>query len=239
MKYNIFPILKKIKKDDSNYENWKDRLTSFFSNIEYDPIVQDTYYDTLINNLDEVETLINSGYLIDDISGLFTFNSSVCETKHSFNFARYLNNNYQHFYGKKILTVCGDYGILNVQLRLAGLNVVSSIQAPHLIVGSILTCIGNNSPIYPINKFDFEEEDVLIFSCVFNDDNLTYKNWNLMIDKKIDGKEVYFTSNNFCQLKKFMNTDRIQLESDPQKTYRMSDYIDISYGFKNRIYKIV
>ena len=175
---------------------------------------------------------------MDPYTGLFSFSSFDIESSHSFNLAYFISKNYQHFFRKKILTVCADYGILNVQMKLCGLDVVSSVQKETFNVGTVLACIGNNSPPYPINKFEFPEEDVLIMSCVFQEDDLSYKNWEYMIDKRAEGKEVFFTSNTYVHLRKYMNYDKIELGVDPQKMYNSEDYSDITYGYMNRIYRI-
>ena len=189
--YNLNPILNLLSGTVPNSQVWKERLTSFFNNDEYDPKLQDQYYDGLIKNVYEVEQLLKNGTVIDQYTGLFSFPSPYIEASHSFNIAHFISRNYQHFYGKNILTVCHDYGILNVQLKLCGLNLVSSIQKPYFQTGTILTCIGNNAPPYPINEFLFEEEDIIIMSCVFEDGDLSFKNWEYMVNKRLDGKDVF------------------------------------------------
>lgn len=237
MKYNLTPFTTILTENVPSADVWKDRITSFFINEEYDPELQDRYYDVLINNFYEVKNLINRGYFVDSYTGLFSFPSANIEGAHSFNLAKFLSDNYQHFYKKRIVTVCADYGILNVQLKLIGLDLVTAVQKEHFIPGSVLCCIGNNAPPYPINKFEFPEEDVLIMSNVFQEDDLTYRNWEYMVDKRAFGKEVFFTSNTYYYLRNYMNYDKIELVIDPQKMYNSEDYSDISYGYMNRIYR--
>ena len=235
--YNLTPIVSLLTDRVPNNETWKERITSFFENTDYDPVLQDWYYDKLISNIYEVNSLLSGGCFVDPNTGLFTVLSPHIEATHSFNMAYFISKHYQHFYNKKILTLCGDHGVLNVQIKLCGLNLVSSIQKEYHNVGTVLTCIGNNSPPYPINKFDFEEEDVVFMSCVFQDDDLAYKNWEFMADKRSEGKEVFFTSNSYFFLRKYINYDMIELVIDPQKMYNSEDYSDISYGYMNRIYR--
>lgn len=236
--YNVTPLTTLLTERVPSASIWNDRITSFFNNEEYDSELQDWYYNKLIGNIYEVEKIFQNGFFIDPYTGLFSFPSDYIEGSHSFNFAYFLSKNYQHFFGKKILSVCADFGILNVQMKLSGLNLVSSVQKEYYNVGTVLACIGNNSPPYPINKFEFPEEDVLFMSCVFQEDNLTYENWQFMIDKRAIGKEVFFTSNSYVHLRKYMNYDKLELVFDPQKAYNSEDYSDISYGYMNRIYRL-
>lgn len=238
MIYNLSPILNLLTDQIPNADVWKERLTSFFGNEEYDGELQDWYYDKLINNIREVKTLLSGGYFVDSYTGLFSFPSSQMEATHSFNLAYFLSKNYQHFFGKKILTICADYGVLNIQLKMSGLELVSSVQKENFNVGTVLTCIGNNSPPYPINKLQFPKEDVIFMSCVFQEEDLTHQNWQYMLDKRADGREVFFTSNTYFYLRRYMNYDRIELVVDPRKVYDPQDYADISYGYMNKIYRL-
>lgn len=236
--YNLTPFTSLLTENVPSANIWRERITSFFTNEEYDAELQDWYYDNLLNNIDDMKRLLNRGFFVDSYTGLFSFPSDVIEGAHSFNLAYFISQNYQHFYGKNILTICADYGILNIQLKLCGLNLISSVQKENFNTGTVLTCIGNNSPPYPINKFEFPEEDVIIVSSVFQDDNLAYQNWEYMLEKKLDGKEVFFSSNTFYYLRKYVNYDTIELVIDPQKLYNSEDYSDISYGYMNRIYRL-
>lgn len=219
-------------------DTWRNRFTSFFNNEEYDGELQDWYYNKLIANIDEVRSYLENGYFVDPYTGLFSFPSQYIEAAHSFNVALFISQHHQHFFGRKILTLCSDFGMMNVQMKLCGLDVVSSIQKEYLNVGTILTCIGNDSPPYPINRFEFPEEDVLFASCVFQDDDLAHANWEFMVDKRTEGKEVFFTSNSYFFLRRYMNYDMIELIIDPKKVYKPEDYADISYGYMNKIYRL-
>jgi len=240
MIYNLSPILNLLSKEDTTSQIWKERIQSFFSNAEYDSELQDFYYDALIQNINnlDVKDLMSNGNLIDPYTGLFSFPHHNIEAAHSFNMARFISKNYQSFFGKKILTITQDFGILNIQLKLCGLNLVSSFQKEEYVAGSVLACIGNNSPPYPINKTNFPEEDTIFLSCVFQDENLSYANWEYMIDRRLDGKEVFFTSNTYFYLRRYLNYDKIELVMDPHKEYNSEDYANISYGYMNRIYRL-
>lgn len=236
--YNLTPFTTLLTENVPSADTWRERITSFFTNEEYDAELLDWYYDKLINNYYEVKRLLDNGFFVDPYTGLFSFPSNAIEGSHSFNLAYFISRNYQHFYGKKILTICADYGILNVQLKMCGLDIVSAVQKENYNIGTILACIGNNSPPYPINKFEFPEEDVLILSSVFQEDDLAYKNWEYVVDKRAEGKEVFFSSNTYYYLRNYMNYDKIDLVIDPQKMYNSEDYSDVTYGYMNRIYRL-
>lgn len=238
MIYNLSPIFKFLSPENTNSKIWQERITSFFDNQEYDGELQDWYYDKLLSNTDEVDYYLNGGILVDEYTGLFSPNSSYTVGTYSYNLAYFISKNYQHFFNKKILTVCSDFGIVNIQAKMCGLNIVSSIQKEHLNVGTVLACIGNNCPPYPINKFDFEEEDVIIMSCVFQDPDLSYKNWEFMLDKRLEGKEVFFSSNTFSFLKNHINYDKIEIINAPHDEYHPEDYAELSYGYTNKIYRL-
>ena len=59
-----------------------------------------------------------------------------------------------------------------------------------------------------------------------------------MIEKRLEGKEVFFTSNSYFYLRRYMNYDKIELVFDPQKVYNSEDYSDMAYGYMNRIYRL-
>lgn len=238
MIYNLSPILNLLTPDRANADIWRERIQSFFTNEEFDPELQDMYYDVLLKNLQFVDYLFSKGNLVDSYTGLFSIPVPFLEHRHTFNLAHFISDNYQHFFKKRILTVCNDFGILNVQLKMCGLDLVSSIQSEELISGTVLTCIGNNCPPYPINKLDFDAEDVIILSCVFQEDDLAYKNWQLMLDKKSEGKEVFFTSNTFQHLRNYVNYDRLEVVTNPQKIYMPEDYANLIYGYTNKIYRV-
>jgi hypothetical protein len=238
MIYNLSPILNLLTPERPNAEIWRERIQSFFANEEYDADLQDWYYDTLIKNIGEIDFLIYKGIKTDSYTGLFSMSTPHIDEIHSFNMAKFIGDHYQHFFGKKILTVCADFGILNIQAKMCGLNIVSSVQKEYFNTGTVLACIGNNCPPYPINKFDFDEEDVIMMSCVFQDEDLAYKNWEFMLDKRLDEKEVFFTTNTFEHLRNYINYDKLELVIDPSNVYLPDDYADLTYGYSNKIYRL-
>lgn len=238
MIYNLSPIFKFLSEEEPNALVWRERISSFFTNTEYDGKLQDWYYDTLLSFPGELDYLFNRGVFTDEYTGLFSFSAPIVNEKHSFNMAHFISKNYQHFYNKKLLTVCGDFGILNIQAKLCGINLVSSIQKDYLNIGTVLASIGNNCTPYPINEFDFEEEDAIIMSCVFESEDLSYKNWEFMLDKRLSGKDVFFTTNTFLHLKNFINYDKIELINTPSREYYPEDYAELSYGYTNKIYRL-
>lgn len=238
MYYNLNPILSLLREETPNADTWKSRIEYFFNNEDYDPELQDWYYDTLLSNIPAVDSCFHAGYVIDPYTGLFSFPSRYIDASHSFNIALFVSKHYQHFYKKKILTVCADFGMLNVQMKLCGLDLVSAVQNEYYNIGSVLACIGNSAPPYPINRFEFPEEDVLFMSCVFQDEDLAYKNLEMMIDKRLEGKEVFFTTNTFFHLKNYINYDRIEPIIDPKDVYKEEDYANIPMGYMNRIYRL-
>lgn len=237
MIYNLSPLLNILTPEIPNRKVWEEKIVSFFENKDYDPALQDWYYDTLVSYNLHVKNFIKNGYLIDPYTGLFTFDTPQLRGSHSFNMAHFISSNYQHFYQKRILTLSHDYGMMNIQLKMCGLNLVSAVQKEYLEIGSALACIGNNCPPYTINNFDVEE-DVILLSCVFQEEALAYKNWEFMLDKRLDGKEVFFTSNTFNHLRQFINYDRIEPLIDPQEVYKEEDYADMTYGYMNKIYRL-
>lgn len=238
MIYNLSPLTSLLTEKIPNADVWKNRILDFFDNQEYDPALQDWYYNKLIDNIGEVNSLLSGGYFVDPYTGLFSFPSSHIEATHSFNLALFIGSQNRHFFNKKILTICADFGILNIQMKMCGLDVVSSVQKEYYNVGTVLACIGNNCPPYPINRMEFPEEDAVFLSCVFQEDELAYRNWEFMIEKRLEGKEVFFTSNSYFYLRRYMNYDKIELVFDPQKVYNSEDYSDMAYGYMNRIYRL-
>lgn len=237
MIYNLSPIVSLLKEDTPNAATWKSRIEYFFNNEEYDPVLQDQYYDILLSGIPAVEFCFNTTPVIDDYTGLFSFPSEYIQGSHSFNIALFISQHYQHFFKKKILTVCADFGMLNIQMKLSGLNIVSAVQSEFYNIGSVMACIGNNAPPYPINLFEFPEEDVLFMSCVFQDEDLAYKNLEMMIDKRLAGKEVFFTTNTFSHLRNYLNYDMIEPIIDPKDVYHEEDYGNIPMGYMNKIYR--
>lgn len=238
MIYNLSPIFRFLSDEEPNALVWRERISLFFSNEEYDGDLQDWYYDTLLSFPLDLDYLLNNGVMTDEYTGLFSFPAPIVGDAHSFNVAHFISKNYHHFYNKKLLTVCADYGMLNIQAKMCGINLVSSVQKNDLNIGTVLACIGNNCAPYPINKFDFEEEDAIIMSCVFETEDLSYKNWEFMLDKRLSGKDVFFTTNTFSHLKNYINYDKIELINMPNTEYYPEDYAELEYGYSNKIYRL-
>ena len=240
MIYNLTPILKLIKSDAPNGDEWKSRITSFFNNEDYDPELLDQYYGNLISNLPFIEPLFDYGYLVDPYTGLFTFDNPYYTYRSSFNIAYYIERNRSSFLNKKILTVSTDGGIMNVQSRLLGLDLVNSIVVPtYNVLGAILVCIGNNSPPYPMNKPSVDRADIVFVNNMFDDSDAAYDTWNMMLDMKINGSEVYFTTQSIVELKKHMIPSRFEPVEDPTLVYSKDAITDLRFGYNHRIYRII
>jgi hypothetical protein len=235
MRYNLKPILSLINESIPNHEEWKIRITTFFDK-EHDQL--DQYYDVLIKDIWSVDIILNTGVIIDEYTGLFSFTNSIVDRKHSFNLAYYIHRNYLDFNDSKVLTIINDYGMVNNQIKFCGIDLVNSIMSKELVVGSVLTCIGNKGRPYSINMKQFPHYDTILASCVFEDDNKAYKNWNFLLDEHAKGKKVYFTSNTFSYLKNYMNYDKIELLEKPNEIFDKNSYSDLKYGNQNRIYRI-
>jgi hypothetical protein len=231
--YNIKPILN-LFKDRPSHQALAVKIQDFF-NTEYDPELQDYYYDILINSLPTIEYhLANDGYIIDEATGLWSFDNEDVGSKHTFNLARFVEINFRAFRNKKVVTILGDYGSVNLQLRFCGIDIATSIINPHCIVGSVLTCIGHDCPPIRINT-GCEEFDVLFMASVFDDDEKAYKSWNFMIDVSSSGKKVYFTSDNLTYLSNHLIPDKFKPIDFPIDR----DYTDLRLGYGNRIFEII
>lgn len=238
MNYNVSPFINAMKKDNANYDVWVKRFHKFFESENCDPVIHDEWYNHLLNNLDEVSRMLGLGYLIDPYSALASFDDHSIEEKNSFNVAYYIHRNYNDFIRKNVLTVVGDYGVTNLQLQLCGVKVVSSIMEKELIVGAMLTAIMNECMPYPINHYEFPTHDIVIACSVFDDDERAWHNWQSLLDQKGMGKEVYFSTNLFCSLKKFINYDIVQLLELPQEIYETKDLEDLRFGYTHKLYKL-
>jgi hypothetical protein len=239
MHYNLKPIIKAIDTRIPNDEVWKERITNFFNNEKLDADIQDYYYDSLVSDVDHMRNILSSGVLIDEYTGLFSFATQETDSKHTFNFAYYIHRYYHQFMDSPILTFVDDYGIVNNQIKLCGLHLVNSIMNQKNVVGSILTCIGNNCNPYLINVKHFPKYQTIIASCIFDDDDKSYQNWNFLLDEHAKGKTVYLSSNTFFHLKKYINYDKIKILETPNTVYDKESYSDLRYGFHNRLYKII
>lgn len=234
MRYNLSPFDNVFNTDISTHNIIKGRLHSFFNNANS---VTDQYYDILINGYYLIPFIINSETLVDEYSGLFTFNSVDMSTRHSFNLANFIRRNYLNFANKKIRTLCSDYGLIDMQIKQCGLT-LSNVSIPYFNhVGAVLAVIGNDC--YPYSLDISGEYDIIFASNVFETPDQAWENWNMLLDEHVSGKEVYFSSNSFDYLKNFANYDRIELVENPIDIYDKNIYAMGEYGYRHKIYKII
>lgn len=237
MRYNLSPLLDVHLEELSNTGVWKDRIKAFFNNENYDPKLLDQYYDILIDNYEHYIQLINYDYIIDEYSGLFTFDTPEKKTIHTFNLANFVRRNHLFFDKKSIQTMVLDYGIVNVQLKLCGLNLKSTAIPKDSQAGAVLTVIGNDCPPY---DFTYHDCDVIIAANIFNGEEDAWRNWNLLLDSRlIKKKEIFFCSNSFADLQKYINYDKIEQVEDPTQVYDEHTYANTDLGYMTKIYRIV
>lgn len=234
MRYNLAPFLDLLTPEIPSHDVWRDRLTNFFNDDKVNPNISDLYYDILINDHHSFTDTLRCGYLIDQYSGLFTFDSYPMKGYHTFNLANYIRRNHQLFYNKKIKTITKDYGIVNIQIKLCGLNLVRS--GVEYSCGFVLADIGNQAYSYPMN-FD-DDYDVIFVAHAFDTDEGANIFWNGMLEDHLRGKEVYFTSKSFQHLQNHILYDKIKQVEDPTKIYDDLTYSNGDLGFMNKIYKI-
>lgn len=237
MEYNLNPILKSLDKSSPYAQTWRENFETFFSQQSFDPVIQDFYYNAIVHNLEDVKTLLASSYLIDSYSGLFTFDVLPSEMD-SFSLALFIEKNFIKFKDKKITSISFDYGISNVQTKLCGLNLVNSIVPTSMIVASVLTCIGNKAPPYLINSEDGRDFDTLFVSNAFGTEDLAYAYWNFMLDQYASKKEVFFKTNTFTHLKKYINFDKIEVVMDSKTVYDADHLSNLKIDYRNKIYRI-
>lgn len=237
MRYNLTPLLEEIDESIPSFEDWKKKIHLFFSNPHYDGELKDRYYNILLQSLPDINPFLKQGYLIDEYSGIFTINSPETRFLHTFNLANFIRRNHQYFYKKRIKTYAMDYGVLNVQIKQCGLELEGSVLPFFNMLGIIFTVIGNQCSPFFISGED--NEDVLIVSCMFNNDDQAYQMWNYMLDSHLDGKDVFFSSQTFEYLQNHVIYDKIKQVEDPTKIYDKEVYSNLDYGFQNKIYQIV
>lgn len=238
MRYNLTPLLEEIDESIPSYEDWHKKISTFFTKSNSPPETLDMYYGFLTNNLWTIKPTLEEGYLVDEYSGLFTMNTPHTRTLHTFNLANFVRRNHQHFYKKKIRTITTDYGMVNLQLKLCGLDLISVLVPLENYAGAVLAMIGNKVPTYDIKGSD-ETEDVIFASSIFNTEEEAYDNWNMLLDQHINGKEVFFTTHTFKFLQNHILYDRIEQVEDPHQIYDKDTYSNLDYGFHNKIYRIV
>ena len=237
MRYNLTPFYDLLDESVPSRDVWRDRFKVFFDNTNTNKALLDLYYNLLINNYNNLYPLLVSGYLIDPYSGLFTFDEPSMKGLHTFNMANFIRRNHVFFNKKSLKTISMDFGLTNIQIKQCGLKLTNVSLSAQSIPGSALLVIGNYSPPY---DFKNDEDPDVIFAChVFNTEDEAWENWNMLFDLSIQGKDVFFTSATFKELKKFINYDRIQQMENPSEIYDADLYSNLDMGFMNRIYRII
>lgn len=237
MKYNLNPFFDLMDESVPSHDIWKERFRKFFFSPNVKEEHKDLYYNILINNYNSLRPLLNEGYLIDEYSGIFTFNVPQMRGIHSFNMANFIRRNHMFFYKKSIKTMTMDFGIVNIQLQQCGLKLDNVIMPIYSIPGAALLVIGNDCMPYDFkNDNDY---DVLIACNVFNTEDQAWENWNALFDAHLSGKKVFFTSPSFVELRKFVNYDRIKQVENPVEIYDPETYANGDLGYMNKIYQIV
>lgn len=235
MKYNLTPLMDIVNNVPSS-DVWKERFETFFANENYEPDLLDQYYNILIGNVQLIRYTLNHGYLIDDYSGLFTFDTPETKSFHSFNVANFIRRNHRYFFKKSIQTMCGDYGMLNIQIKLCGLDLQSAALSSDNMVGGVLAVIGNNSLPYP---FVNAECDVIFASNVFNEEEQAYRIWSFLYERSREGKEIFITSNSFHHLKHIVSYDKLKMIENPSEIYDAETYSNGDLGYMTKIYQII
>ena len=237
MRYNLTAFDSIFDESIPSYMEWRERLNNYFNSSVYTPRLLDEYYEILIDKIYTIHELAKTGTLTDQYSGLFSFNNPHMEGKHTFNMANYVNRNYLMFNNKNIRTVCGDYGILNTQIRMCGLNLKGATIAHDNQFGAVLVAIGNNAPPY---SFKDDPNGDVVFACnVFDTEQSADKTWALLEHLVKEGKHVFFTTNTFSYLHSVVNYDRIKQMENPIDLYDDMVYSDPRLGISNKIYKLV
>lgn len=240
MRYNLSPFELLLDETVPSFQEWNKKVHSFFNSEHHSEELLDYYYNLLTKDYYSIKPLLCGGYFVDDYSGLFTFDTQATKFIHSFNMANFVRRNYIHFNKKKIQTFSMDYGMLNVQIKQCGLELVGGSLPPLTHTGAILAMIGNECSPYPIGTYiDLPECDVFIASNIFRAEDEAHRNWNFLMDAHSKGKEVYFTSNTFKELQKFVDYDKIEQLEDPTAIYDKEVYSNLDYGYSNKIYRIV
>ena len=237
MRYNLTPFYDLLDETVPSRETWHTRLKMFFDNPHSNKSLTDLYYNVLLNNYHTLKPMLDCGYLIDEYSGIFSFNTPEMRGAHTFNMANFIRRNYMFFNDKPIRTLTMDYGVLNIQIKQCGLNFSGTKMPVYSIPGAALLTIGNGCAPYP---FETEQEPQVIFACnIFNTEDEAWENWNTLFDAHIFGKDVFFCSANFSELKKFVNYDRIKQMETPSEIYDPELYSNGDLGYMTRIYRII
>ena len=232
MKYNLKPIIQKISDKDL-----AEKVQAFFSEPNEN---KDVYYDIMLNHYGLIEKYNDLGYLFDPHTGLIAHDLPYLYGNHSYSMCKYIKENFIDFVNKDITVITEDFGIISQQLKICGCRVLSTTIFPELYLGAIFSTIMNGAGYIPINQKSVES-DLIIVSSSFASQSFydAYNMWNLMLDLKLQGKEVYFTCNALNDLKNHYLPNKIELVSDTQSCYSSEELADLRYGYKNKIYRIV
>lgn len=233
--YNLHPILTAIDRKIPSCYTWMDRIENWFDNDDFDGGMRDYYYNMLLTYNKDISPLLSQGVLIDEYSGLFTLNTDQTKYKHTFNMANFVRRNHLYFKNKRIATVCRDYGIINTQIRMMGLDLTFSQLPFENFLGSALVMIGNECPPYNVGIGEYDV--LLVCNSIENNDDARLT-WNMMLDNRLDGKEVFFTFPTFRDLQNHILYDRIYQVENPEQIYDKDAYENVDLGLQHKIYGI-
>jgi hypothetical protein len=234
MRYNFNPLYDVFNDTVPGHEAWRENIYNYFHNETYDQDLLDDYYDALICDIHKLPALLANGYLIDSYSGLFTLNDPELVGKHTFNMANFVRRNHPRFGSKTLFTVCVDYGILNVQIRLCGLSLCHATIPAKNRAGQALVTIGNHCA--PYKNRDYRQFDVVFASNIFQDNPSDI--WNTLCHYRGLGKEVYLTTDTFSRLTNVIDYDRLELAENPAVLYDKDTYADLNLGYMYKIYRL-
>lgn len=233
-RYNLTPIDDVFNESVPSWQDWRENIHSYFNNEEYDTELLDEYYDAIICDIHKLPELLSYGYLIDDYSGLFTLNNPELVGKHAFNMANFVRRQHLKFGAKTLFTVCADYGILNIQIKLCGMQLCHATIPQKNRSGQALINIGNHCAPYK-NK-DFRQFDVVFASNIFQDNPSDI--WNTLCWYRNARKEVYLSTDTFSRLTNVIDYDRLELAENPAEIYDKDTYADLNRGYMYRIYRL-
>ena len=245
MRYNLTPFYDILTPEIASHEVWKERFNLFFEKEQterfHDQYV-DQFYEQMLREIDEVNIILRSRVLIDEYTGLFSFHTPDTAYVQTFNMANFIRRNTNYFHGKTLCTISRDFGTVNNQIKMSGLNLGAGVLPWETRVGGIINMIGNEAPacpIYPAFVYGRNDIDVYFLNHMFISDREAHLHWNAAFDMFLDGKEVYFTTSKFEHLQNHVLFDRIQPVEEPLDVYSKDDYINLEMGYSNKIYRIV
>ena len=86
---------------------------------------------------------------------------------------------------------------------------------------------------------DNVDADVIFAAHIFSVEQTAFLNWSVLEEYKAQGKEIFFTTSTFAELKKFVSYDKIRQVENPIEVYDKDVYSNLDLGLSNKIYKIV